>query len=330
MSSPERDISAETALRAVDPLKAYVADIGRYALLTREDEQRIGATMEKGHDAQTYLDEMDNVMPEDVRGFYAHQAERGNAAAEELYTANLRLVMRYARMYKARTKRMDYLDLIQEGNLGLMEAVKGFDYRKGFKFSTYASNWITQAITRGIGDQDKLIRLPNYLETRITSLRQREAEVRSARGDDAEVAPAELSTLGFTEGEVVELRTYADMEPASLDYKLGDDNNSDSLGDIVVPLSAAQNGESVFRYAALQDIQKIFDAAQLDGMERQIILLDYNLIPEGAALTKQEVAAQFGITRDKLRAIQRKAENKLQKVAPQFRSQSSVLLEGGV
>ena len=267
--------TANDALSFDDPVRLYLREIGRVALLTAADEVR-----------------------------YAKLIEAGDASAKDALTeANLRLVVSIAKKYLGRG--MSLLDLIQEGNLGLIRAVEKFDHRRGFKFSTYATWWIRQAVTRALADQSRTIRIPVHMVEQINKLLRVSRRLDQELGRDAsddEVA----DELGLTPDRVRELRRVA-REAVSLDTPVGEDGDT-SLGDLVedgeavAPVDAAE--ESVMR----EQLDAVLDT--LTPRERRVLQLRFGLA-DGHERTLEEVGRRFGVTRERVRQIEARGLRKL-------------------
>lgn len=258
-----------------DPIRAYLQEIGRIPLLTAEEE--------------VYL---------------AKEIEMGNQeASQHLTTANLRLVVSLAKKYANRG--LDLLDLIQEGNVGLMRAVEKFDYRKGYKFSTYATWWIRQAITRAIADQARTIRIPVHMIETINQYTKamNELSIKLQRAPtDEEVAKHMKLELE----KVLEIKNISQV-PTSLQMQIGDDNAS-VLADII----ADEGAQSPEKYAEYTYLKKQLREAlgQLNDRERKVLELRFGL-EDGIARTLEEVGQEFNVTRERIRQIEAKALKKL-------------------
>lgn len=258
-----------------DPIRAYLQEIGRIPLLTAEEE--------------VYL---------------AKQIEMGDQdSAQHLTTANLRLVVSLAKKYANRG--LDLLDLIQEGNVGLMRAVEKFDYRKGYKFSTYATWWIRQAITRAIADQARTIRIPVHMIETINQYTKALNELSlklQRQPTDEEVA----EYMGLDLEKILEIKNISQV-PTSLQMTIGDDANSE-LADIIADESAT----SPEKYAEYTYLKKQLKEAlnELNDRERKVLELRFGL-EDGIARTLEEVGQEFNVTRERIRQIEAKALKKL-------------------
>jgi RNA polymerase primary sigma factor len=288
-----------------DAIRRYLVEIGKYRLLKPEDEVTLGRRIQAGRqalEALSHCNPVENDRPELLR---LHRI--GQDAEQQMILANLRLVVSVAKRF-SKTFSLDLLDLIQEGTMGLMRAVERFDYQKGFKFSTYASWWIIQSITRSIADKDRLIRLPVHI---IESLRklQRLRRRLSASTFGAEPDPRELAVhLGWKLEKVRLLLSVAD-DVVSLDAPVGDSEESSLAG--LLKSQATRDPEQLF--ASLEEKQLI-DAvvAELGGKTAEIIRLRFGLgISE--ELTLQEIGAMKGVTRERIRQIESKGIRSLQR-----------------
>ena len=258
-----------------DPVKMYLKDIGRVPLLTPNDEIELEMRM----------------------------AEGDEAAKKLLSEANLRLVVSIAKRYAGRG--MHFLDLIQEGNLGLMKAVEKFDYKKGFKFSTYATWWIRQAITRAIADQARTIRIPVHMVETINKQVRVSRLLLQTLG--REPTPAEIAKeMGTTEARVIEIQKIA-QDPVSLETPIGEEEDS-HLGDFIED-EQAQAPSDLVAYSMLKE-QLIGVLDTLTPREQKVLRLRYG-IDDGRPRTLEEVGKEFNVTRERIRQIEAKALRKL-------------------
>ena len=285
-----------------DLVRLYLTDIGQYTLLTKDDEVELAQRIEAGSEAAQELAGGGQLNPRrrvELRRLVAD----GETAERQFVQSNLRLVVSIAKKYQA--SGLPLLDLVQEGNLGLMHAVEKFDWRKGFKFSTYATWWIRQAITRGIANTGRTIRLPVHAGDTLTRLQKARARLELRNG-----RPATLSELAreveMSEQKVTEALRFA-SEPLSLSEPIRDDGDAE-LGDLVEDRSA----ESPFEVAATallpNEIKRLL--SPLDEREREILTLRYGL-DRGEPRTLEEVGEHFNLTRERIRQIEARAMSKL-------------------
>jgi RNA polymerase primary sigma factor len=274
--SDELDLTVDVP--TTDPVRMYLKEIGRVKLLTAQQEVSLAKRIERG----------------DIR------------AKHELTEANLRLVVSIAKRYH--TDGMSFLDLIQEGNLGLIRAVEKFDYRKGHKFSTYATWWIRQAITRAIADKARTIRIPVHMVEKINKLIRVQRQLLQNMG--REPMPEEIAAeMGMTDGEIREILRIS-QTTVSLETPIGEEEDSE-LGDFIEDEDAVRSFDAV---ASQLDRDGVNDAlAMLPYRERKVIELRFGLKGEHPR-TLEEVAKRFGVTRERIRQIEAKALAKLQAI----------------
>ena len=293
-----------------DLVQLYLNDIGRHPLLTKADEAALGAVIDDGKAASRELERagLDGIPPERRKALEARVRAARDASAR-FAMSNLRLVVSIAKRYQA--SGLPLLDLIQEGNFGLMHAVERFDPSKGFKFSTYATWWIRQAITRGIANTARSIRLPVHADEQLFALRMAVAtfEATNGRSPTAEELAEEV---GMAVGKVNELLPYL-FEPLSLCENVGDDGSME-LGDTVEDIAAAAPDEAVFASMLPAQVNELL--APLDQREREILCLRYGL-DRGEPRTLEEVAQHFGLTREGIRHVEAKAIAKLRRSSPE-------------
>ena len=258
-----------------DPVKVYLKDIGRVPLLTMEEELELAKKMNEGDEK----------------------------AKKRLSEANLRLVVSIAKRHVGRG--MQFLDLIQEGNLGLMKAVEKFDYTKGFRFSTYATWWIRQAITRAIADQARTIRIPVHMVETINKLTRATRVLVQKLGRDP--TPEELSEeMGISVERVAEIQQIA-LDPVSLETPIGEEEDS-HLGDFIEDVHIASPNESATTTMLKEQLLAVLDS--LTPREEMVLRLRYGL-DDGHPRTLEEVGKEFGVTRERIRQIEAKALRKL-------------------
>ena len=285
-----------------DPVRLYLNEIGRYPLLTAQQEVELAMQMEAGRRAQERLD-IDESLAEEDRSFLEHEIEMGGVAHGKLVQSNLRLVVALARRYVGRG--MALLDLIQEGNVGLMRAVERFDYRRGFKFSTYATWWIRQAISRAIADQGRTIRMPIHVLDAVNKLTRTQRELTQVLGR-APTFEELAEDLDLEVTRVVELQRIA-LDTVSLESPVGDDADG-TLGDLVEDVDSERPAD-VATFSSLQDQL----AAALEGLndrEREVLIMRFGLA-DGRTRTLEEVGSHFNVTRERIRQLETKALAKL-------------------
>ena len=288
-----------------DLVRLYLTDIGQYTLLTKDDEVRLAKAIEAGKIALAEQEAGDAKTLTATKRRELRKAIREGEIAERAFVqSNLRLVVSIAKKYQA--SGLPLLDLIQEGNLGLMHAVEKFDWRKGFKFSTYATWWIRQAITRGIANTGRTIRLPVHAGDTLARLQKARSRLELKFGRPATLA--ELSKeVEMPEDKVTGALRFA-AEPLSLSEPLREDGDAE-LGDVVEDRSA----ESPFEVAATallpEEIQRLL--APLDEREREILRLRFGLDGSGEGRTLEEVGEHFNLTRERIRQIEARAMSKL-------------------
>ncbi len=284
-----------------DPVRLYLNEIGRYPLLTGQQEVELAMQMEAGRRAQGRFAE-DGLSDED-RAFLGHEIDMGDAAQKQLVQSNLRLVVALARRYVGRG--MALLDLVQEGNVGLMRAVERFDYRRGFKFSTYATWWIRQAISRAIADQGRTIRMPIHVLDSVNKLTraQREMTQTMGRAPSLEELAGELD---LDPARVAELQRVA-QDTVSLETPVGEDEDG-TLGDLVEDLDSDRPAD-VATFSSLQD-QLAMALEGLNEREREVLIMRFGLA-DVRMRTLEEVGSHFKVTRERIRQLETKALAKL-------------------
>ena len=285
-----------------DPVKDYLKQIGKVPLLNAEQEVELAKRIEAGLFAEEKLAEIQGMTP-DQRIDLEWIAEDGRRAKNHLLEANLRLVVSLAKRYTGRG--MLFLDLIQEGNLGLIRAVEKFDYTKGYKFSTYATWWIRQAITRAMADQARTIRIPVHMVEVINKLARVQRQMLQDLG--REPTPEELAVeLDMTPEKVVEVQKYG-REPISLHTPLGEDGDSE-FGDLIEDSEAIQPGEAVSFTLLQEQLHSVLDT--LSEREAGVVSMRFGLT-DGQPKTLDEIGKVYGVTRERIRQIESKTMSKL-------------------
>jgi RNA polymerase primary sigma factor len=286
-----------------DPVKDYLKQIGKVPLLNAEQEVDLAKRIEAGLFAEEKLAKAGEDLPRDARTDLEWIAEDGRRAKDHLLEANLRLVVSLAKRYTGRG--MLFLDLIQEGNLGLIRAVEKFDYTKGYKFSTYATWWIRQAITRAMADQARTIRIPVHMVEVINKLARVQRQMLQDLG--REPTPEELAVeLDMTPEKVVEAQKYG-REPISLHTPLGEDGDSE-FGDLIEDSEAIQPGEAVSFTLLQEQLHSVLDT--LSEREAGVVSMRFGLT-DGQPKTLDEIGKVYGVTRERIRQIESKTMSKL-------------------
>ncbi|HOP70314.1 MAG TPA: RNA polymerase sigma factor RpoD [Bacillota bacterium] len=271
----EIDLSVPEGIALDDPVRMYLKEIGRVPLLTAEEEVELAKRMEMGD----------------------------KEAKQRLIESNLRLVVSIAKRYVGRG--MLFLDLIQEGNMGLIKAVEKFDYRKGYKLSTYATWWIRQAITRAIADQARTIRIPVHMVETINKLVRTSRQLLQELGREP-TAEEIAEEMGLTPERVREIQKIA-QEPVSLETPIGEEEDS-HLGDFIEDQDALAPAEAASFVMLKEQIEEVLDT--LNEREQRVLRLRFGL-DDGKARTLEEVGREFGVTRERIRQIEAKALRKL-------------------
>ena len=296
---PGRNRSHESET-TVDLTRRYLSELGSYPLLTAEQEVELAQAIEVGRLAEIELSSTKAARSR--KALLQDQIKAGESARRTFIQSNLRLVVSIAKRYQGTG--LTLLDLIQEGNLGLMRAVEKFDHRKGFKFSTYATWWIRQSIGRGIADKARTIRLPSHLVDTMAVVAKASATLLKTLG--REPTPAELAEeTGMTEERVV-AALHAGPDLVSLSVSIGEDDAE--LGDLVADDNAEAPFEMAARSLARDDLRTLL--TYLNPREREILALRFGLEGEHP-LTLDEVGRQFHVTRERIRQIEAKALTKL-------------------
>ncbi len=287
-----------------DPVKDYLKQIGKVPLLNAEQEVELAKRIEAGLFAEEKLgDGQAKQLRPEQRLDLEWIADDGRRAKNHLLEANLRLVVSLAKRYTGRG--MLFLDLIQEGNLGLIRAVEKFDYTKGYKFSTYATWWIRQAITRAMADQARTIRIPVHMVEVINKLARVQRQMLQDLG--REPTPEELAAeLDMTPEKVIEVQKYG-REPISLHTPLGEDGDSE-FGDLIEDSEAIQPGEAVSFTLLQEQLHSVLDT--LSEREAGVVSMRFGLT-DGQPKTLDEIGKVYGVTRERIRQIESKTMSKL-------------------
>ena len=348
----EAEVEAEAALPVEqivddvsinDPVRQYLREIGQHPLLTAEQEVSIAKRIRAGQDAEAHLQELDGdvmstsealtSLPQEEQDRLRLQISDGYEAQKELARSNLRLVVSVAKRYIGRG--MSFLDLIQEGNLGLLRAVEKFDYKLGFKFSTYATWWIRQSISRAIADQARTIRIPVHMVESINRLlrvqrdltqvlgrepsggeialemnfiepEEEQTAIRRAIAAGEPLNPLQKRALKRAEAKVRRIKRVS-QEPMSLEMPVGNEDSS-SLGDFIEDDSLPAPADAASQQLLREQMQEILE--QLNERERKVLEMRFGL-EDGMSRTLEEVGREFGVTRERIRQIEAKALRKL-------------------
>ncbi|MGH3980063.1 MAG: sigma-70 family RNA polymerase sigma factor [Pseudonocardiaceae bacterium] len=296
----EADLDAQSP--AADLVRVYLNGIGRRALLSAQQEVELAKRIEAGVFARHVLDSTPR-LPAGRKSDLQHLVRDGQVAKNHLLEANLRLVVSLAKRYTGRG--MPLLDLIQEGNLGLIRAVEKFDYTKGFKFSTYATWWIRQAITRGMADQGRTIRLPVHLVEQVNKLARLKRDLHQQLGREAtHVELAEQS--GIPVEKVSDLLDHS-RDPVSLDMPVGAEEEA-PLGDFIEDAEAADAENAVISGFLQEDLRRVLGT--LEEREQNVIRMRYGL-DDGQPRTLDQIGKRFGLSRERVRQIEREVMAKL-------------------
>ena len=298
----ESALSAE-GVAIDDPVKVYLKEIGRVPLLTPEGEVNLALTIKAGSEAKEKYDADPDALSEEEKAACLKAIKKGVAARKRLSEANLRLVVSIAKRYVGRG--MQFLDLIQEGNLGLIKAVEKFDHTKGFKFSTYATWWIRQAITRAIADQARTIRIPVHMVETINKVKKVSSQLLHEQGKEP-TAEEIAERLEMSVDKVREIMRVA-QEPVSLETPIGEEEDS-HLGDFIPDDEAPVPAEVASHTLLREQLSEVLDT--LTEREEKVLRLRFGLV-DGRPRTLEEVGKEFNVTRERIRQIEAKALRKL-------------------
>lgn len=288
---------------SADLVRVYLNGIGKTALLSAEDEVELARTIEIGLYANYLLYESGQPLTRAMKRDLKVLIRQGKQARNHLLEANLRLVVSLAKRYTGRG--MPLLDLIQEGNLGLIRAMEKFDYTKGFKFSTYATWWIRQAITRGMADQSRTIRLPVHLVEQVNKLSRIKREMYQKLGREA--TNEELAEETGIDEAKIELLLRQSRDPVSLDMPVGSDEEA-PLGDFIEDSEATDAEAAVVASLRHSDVNAVI--ASLEQREQDVIRMRYGL-DDGVPRTLDQIGRRYGLSRERVRQIEREVMQKL-------------------
>ncbi|TVP84692.1 MAG: RNA polymerase sigma factor RpoD [Acholeplasmataceae bacterium] len=305
----EELINIETIASTIkidDPVRMYLKEIGQIPLLNQDDERKYAVQVAEGRIAKEQLDELSNgtldLSKEDQASLQSTLI-RAQQSKNKLVEANYRLVVSIAKRYVGRG--LLFLDLIQEGNMGLMRAVDKFDHEKGFKFSTYATWWIRQAITRAVADQARTIRIPVHMVETINKMIRIQRQLIQDLGREPSIDEIALK-MGITPEKVQNIQRIA-KEPISLEAHVGEEEDS-SLGDFISDPNALTPHEFMLQEMVKQTLDEVLET--LTDREEKVLRLRYGLF-DGKNHTLEEVGREFGVTRERIRQIEAKALRKL-------------------
>jgi RNA polymerase primary sigma factor len=285
-----------------DTVGLYLKEMSQVPLLATEEEVRLAKAIEAGREAREILN--NNGAGKKERRHLEREIEEGIAAREHLIKANTRLVVSIAKKYMGRG--VPFLDLIQEGNLGLMKAVKKFDYTRGYRFSTYATWWIRQTITRSIADQGRTIRVPVHMSDRIRRLYKTARKLEQEYG--RQPTPEEIAEEMDLEPRKVRWMLRVSWRPMSLERPIGDEGDSDELGSFIEDRTTPMPTENASQRLLAEKIQEMLTT--LSPREARILRLRFGLV-DGCSHTLEEVGQRFGLTRERIRQIEGKALRRL-------------------
>jgi len=299
--SEEEDLFDLSSISSDDTVGLYLKEMARVPLLSTEEEVRLAKALERGYKAHRQL-QRDGQNPAE-RDKLKRAVEEGKIARDHLIEANTRLVVSIAKKYMGRG--VPFLDLIQEGNLGLMKAVEKFDYRRGYRFSTYATWWIRQTITRAIADQGRTIRVPVHMSDRIRRLYKAARQLEQEHG--RKPTPEEIATEMEMEPRKVQWMLKVSWRPLSLEQPVGEEEDSE-LGSFIEDEGLPTPTQSAYDNLLREKVEEVL--ATLTPREARILRLRFGL-QNGRSYTLEEVGQKFGLTRERIRQIEGKALRRL-------------------
>lgn len=286
-----------------DTVGLYLKEMARVPLLTNEEEVDLAKRLEAGNEARAELARLGAGADHEVRRYFETIIEDGKAARDHLIKANTRLVVSIAKKYMGRG--VHFLDLIQEGNLGLMKAVEKFDYTRGYRFSTYATWWIRQTITRAIADQGRTIRVPVHMSDRIRRLYKTARQLEQENG--RKPTPEEIAERMDLEPRKVQWMLKVSWRPMSLERPVGEEEDSE-LGSFIEDLTTPTPTQSAYQNLLREKVEEVLGT--LTAREARILRLRFGL-QNGRSYTLEEVGQKFGLTRERIRQIEGKALRRL-------------------
>ncbi len=296
----EEEVLDLSEIASDDTISLYLKEMARVPLLTAEEEIRLAKQYEQGRNARRRLPKAEDV---DERDRLETTVDRGEAARAHLIKANTRLVVSIAKRYLGQG--VPFLDLIQEGNLGLIKAVEKFDYRRGHRFSTYATWWIRQAITRALADQGRVIRLPVHLSDRIRKVYQTSQQLEQDWG--RQPTPEEIAVELGLPPQKVQWMLKVSQRPLSLEKPVGEEEDSE-LGSFIEDSSSPTPTDSAYHHLLQEKLEDILTS--LTPREARILRLRFGL-QDGRSYTLEEVGQKFGLTRERIRQIEHEALDRL-------------------
>jgi RNA polymerase primary sigma factor len=297
----DKDVLDLSGISSDDSIGLYLKEMARVPLLTTQEEIKLAKLLERGEAAQRRLSK-DGHAPEERRKL-ERAIDEGRVAREHLIKANTRLVVSIAKKYMGRG--VPFLDLIQEGNLGLMKAVEKFDYRRGYRFSTYATWWIRQTITRAIADQGRTIRVPVHMSDRIRRLYKTARHLEQERG--RKPTPEEIAEELKLEPRKVRWMLRVSWRPLSLERPVGEEEDNE-LGSFIEDDNTPTPTQSAYEHLLKEKMEEVL--ATLTPREARILRLRFGLV-DGRSYTLEEVGQKFGLTRERIRQIEGKALRRL-------------------
>lgn len=302
----DKSFESITSIKVDDPVRMYLKEIGRVELLDPDTEMQLAKDIYHAKNKKDEYDEFKDT-GETITEIYNHEVEeimfKGELAKNKLVEANLRLVVSIAKRYVGRG--MQFLDLIQEGNMGLIKAVSKFDHKKGFKFSTYATWWIRQAITRAIADQARTIRIPVHMVETINKLVRTQRQL--IQELKREPLPEEVAKRMNISVEKVQIIQKVAQEPISLESPVGEEEDS-SLGDFIPDQDTLTPMEFTSKEMLKRELDDVLET--LTDREEKVLRMRFGLL-DGRTRTLEEVGREFGVTRERIRQIEAKALRKL-------------------
>lgn len=303
MDDDEDDAFDLSGVSSDDTVGLYLKEMARVPLLTTEEEVDLAKRLEAGNEARAELARLNGTIGDDLRRELEATIEDGKAARDHLIKANTRLVVSIAKKYMGRG--VHFLDLIQEGNLGLMKAVEKFDYRRGYRFSTYATWWIRQTITRAIADQGRTIRVPVHMSDRIRRLYKTARQLEQEHG--RKPTPEEIALRMDLEPRKVQWMLKVSWRPMSLERPVGEEEDSE-LGSFIEDLTTPTPTQSAYQNLLREKVEEVLGT--LSAREARILRLRFGL-QNGRSYTLEEVGQKFGLTRERIRQIEGKALRRL-------------------